>query len=57
MNYSRIFRDGSARDEALKRRTGVVRAALGMAPKSDTDIAKQRADGKPDDSKAPSSAE
>ena len=33
MNYSRIVRDGSGRDEALKRRNGVVREALGMGPK------------------------
>jgi hypothetical protein len=32
MNYSRILRDGAARDEALKRRNGSVRDALGMGP-------------------------
>ena len=32
MNYSRTVRDGSARDEALKRRSGGVRKALGMGP-------------------------
>jgi hypothetical protein len=33
MNYSRTLRDGSARDEALKRRNGGVSEALGMGPK------------------------
>ena len=33
MNYSTIVRDGSARDEALKRRNAAARETLGMAPK------------------------
>jgi hypothetical protein len=37
MNYSRTLRDGSARDEALKRRNGVMREALGTAPKPKPD--------------------
>ena len=32
MNYSRTVRDGSARDEALKRRSSAVRKALEMGP-------------------------
>jgi hypothetical protein len=32
MNYSRIVRDGSARDEALKRRNGAVSEVLRMGP-------------------------
>jgi hypothetical protein len=31
MNYSRTVRDGSARDEALKRRNGAVREGMGQA--------------------------
>ena len=39
MNYSRTLRDGSARDEALKRRNGggAVREAFGMTPKPGTE--------------------
>ena len=33
MNYARTARNGGARDEALKRRNGAVREALGLAPK------------------------
>ena len=33
MSYSRIVRDGSGRDEALKRRNGAVREVLGVRPK------------------------
>ena len=40
MNYSRTLRDGSARDEALKRRNGAVREALRMAPKPRPDTEK-----------------
>ena len=39
MNYSRTVRDGSARDEALKRRSGAVRKALGMGPDRKADAA------------------
>jgi hypothetical protein len=34
MNYSKTLRDGSARDEALTRRKGGVRQALGMGLRS-----------------------
>jgi hypothetical protein len=37
MNYARTARNGGARDEALKRRNGVVREALGLAPKPNRD--------------------
>jgi hypothetical protein len=33
MNYSTNLRNGSARDEALKRRNAAVREVLGMGPK------------------------
>jgi hypothetical protein len=39
MNYSRTVRDGSARDEALKRRSDAVRKALGMGPHPKADAA------------------
>jgi hypothetical protein len=39
MNYSRTVRDGSARDEALKRRSGAVQKALGMGPDGKADAA------------------
>jgi hypothetical protein len=52
MNYSRTLKDGSARDEALKRRNGAVRQVLGMElkPKPDTEQpAGQKADEKPNE--------
>ena len=55
MNYSRTAKDGSARDEALKRRNGVVREALEPAPKPKRDAeqpAEQTADEKPSESPA-----
>ena len=57
MNYSRTVGNGSARDEALKRRNGTVREVLGIAtkPKPDTDQpAEQAKDEKP--SKLPASS-
>jgi hypothetical protein len=56
MNYSRTLRDGSARDEALKRRNGAVREALGMGskPKPDTEgPAEQTANDKSGEPAAP----
>ena len=52
MNYFRIYSNGSARDEALKRRNGVVRERLGLGPatepKPDTEQhAEQKAEEKP----------
>jgi hypothetical protein len=55
MNYSRTVKDGSARDEALKRRNGVMREALGLAPKPKRDAeqpAEQTADEKPSEQPA-----
>jgi hypothetical protein len=52
MNYSRILRDGSARDEALQRRSGAVREALGMGPKPKPETeqpAEQKVDEKPNE--------
>ena len=49
MNYSKIVRDGSARDEALKRRNGAMREVLGLnpTPKRETEQpVDQKADGK-----------
>jgi hypothetical protein len=53
MNYSRIVRDGSARDEALKRRNGAVSEVLrmGPTPKRETE---QPAEQKP--TRSPASA-
>ena len=50
MNYSRTLKDGSARDEALKRRNGTAREALGMNPKPGRDAeqpAEQKVEEKP----------
>ena len=53
MAFIRIRRDGSAREEALKRRNGAIREALGMGrPKSEPvrepeQPAEQKADEKP----------
>ncbi len=50
MNYSRIVRDGSARDEALKRRNGAMREVSGLdpTPKRETEHpAEQKDDEKP----------
>ncbi len=50
MNYSSIVRDGSARDEALKRRNGAMREVLGLNPTPKREAeqpAEQKADGKP----------
>ena len=44
MNYSRTVRDGSARDEALKRRSGGVRKALGMGPDRKADAATDKSE-------------
>ncbi len=33
LNYSRILKDGVARDDALKRRNGALRESLGIGPK------------------------
>ncbi len=52
MSYSSTVRNGSARDEALKRRSGAVREALGMTlkPKQDTaEAVKPRVNEKPDE--------
>lgn len=40
MKYSIIQRNGSARDAALKRRTGAMREALGMGPAPKREIEK-----------------
>ena len=48
MNYSRTIRDGSARDEALKRRNGVMREALEIAPKPKRDTEQPATDQKAD---------
>ena len=50
MNYSRIVRDGSARDEALKRRNGAMRDVSSRDPtlKRETERpAEQKDDKKP----------
>ena len=44
MNYSRTLRDGSARDEALKRRRGSVRKAPGMGPDRKADAATDKSE-------------
>jgi hypothetical protein len=55
MTYSRTFRDGTARDEALKRRSGAVRQALGLKPALAPDKkqpAEQKSVEKPNEPKA-----
>ena len=50
MKYSQIQTNGSARDEALKRRSAAVREALDMDPKPQPDgekPAEQKKDAKP----------
>ena len=50
MSYATTVRDGFARDEALKRRNGAVRQALGLAPQPRPDTeqaAEQKTDDKP----------
>ena len=54
MNYSRTVRDGSARDEALKRRSGAVRKALGMGPDRNADDAATDKSEQPKESQEPS---
>jgi hypothetical protein len=44
MNYSRTLRDGSAWDEALKRRGAGVRQALGMGPDRKADAATDKSE-------------
>jgi hypothetical protein len=53
MNYSRTLRDGSARDEALKRRNGAVREALGMGPDRKADAAADKSE-QPKENQEPS---
>ena len=53
MNYSRTVRDGSARDEALKRRSGGVRKALGMAPDRKAEAATDKSE-QPKENQEPS---
>jgi hypothetical protein len=44
MNYSRTVSDGSARDEALKRRSASVRKALGMGQDTKADAATDKSE-------------
>jgi hypothetical protein len=44
MNYFRTVRDGSARDEALKRRSGSGRKAPGMVPDTKADAATDKSE-------------
>jgi hypothetical protein len=55
MNYSRILKDGTARDEALKRRNGAVREALGMEPRpgAEQPAEQKMEEEKPSEPKAP----
>jgi len=48
MNYSKIQTNGSARDDALKRRSNAVREALGMgpAPQSDAENHSEQKEGR-----------
>jgi hypothetical protein len=51
MQISKIVTDGSARDDALKRRNASMREALGMTPASPREASKpqeSKADEKPD---------